>query len=356
MRKIEYLAAVPMRPSDAYRDSQDYGEKFTPKSEDLPVAVEDVLSHLNRFEKLEALVVEFPFEEEEYRGGFYHFEENETQQDIVDKEASQGWRAIMTRSYAAIVRNPPGFIRNLELRNLVAKESSAWTTSPWKVFIGSLHHLSLSLRGGDNGVGWHISTLPGYHDFVTSMATHFLHPAVSLTHLSVAATRDGAIGGPINRVAHHINRLAHLPLPPSTMPHLQHLALDYICISSELLQYLRAHTDTLRSVRLYHSFASSGYDGERMAWWEFFDTLIRAQPPMSNVVEFDARPVVTYYASSGNLEEDKLEEEAIMRYAHLHSKYGDIFNSWTEDGAARRTLVEKDNRAYQQWMRVVENN
>jgi hypothetical protein len=129
-------------------------------------SVEKILSDLSCFPKLEKLIVEFPFgngqddaeygldNDTEWIGAFYSFDTEEDAEQVKEYEQTYGWRAIMAKSFDAIVQNKNSKIRSLELRGTVSKEVSTWSTQAFRDLLNSLDEFKVSIRGNDNGAGW----------------------------------------------------------------------------------------------------------------------------------------------------------------------------------------------------------
>ncbi|KAF2249369.1 hypothetical protein BU26DRAFT_551121 [Trematosphaeria pertusa] len=234
-------------------DQGSENKAYLPAPSDFPSVVEDTLSNLPRFPKLERLSVEFPFGDEAITNGFYHAEAPEEPAQIEEREQRAGWRALMRNTYAAISSNGPGVVKGLSLRNIVAKESMAWITPGWRGFLGGLERFELSLRGGENGAGWCMSTNEGYQDFVGALGRLFFNHLGGATHLTGCFTDEGPAG--INEI-----RLTALPFHAGQMPRLQHISLSYVFICPPFLTLLNSHAETLRSVRLEKCFAIYGPD------------------------------------------------------------------------------------------------
>jgi hypothetical protein len=132
----------------------------------LPSNVRTILSDLSCFPKLERLIVEFPFgngqkdpenglyDDNEWIYSFYNFDTEEDIEKVREYEQTYGWRAIMAKSFDAIVQNKSSTIRSLELRGTVSKEVSTWSTQEFRDLLEPLEEFKLSIRGNDNGAGW----------------------------------------------------------------------------------------------------------------------------------------------------------------------------------------------------------
>jgi hypothetical protein len=188
IKRLEYLAVAPF-PSD-YENQK---ETFEPKAEHYPAEVEDILAHLDRFEKLETVGIEFPWGDGGSHDAFYNFEDVEVAEVISKAEEELGWRALMQKSYTALTRNKAGVVKKLELRNLVPREASVWRTDEWRTFLGGLEGFEISLRGGENGAGWCINTLDGYIGFVGDFHDLFLNHLGQVRDFKLFATHYGPV-------------------------------------------------------------------------------------------------------------------------------------------------------------------
>jgi hypothetical protein len=184
VKRLEYLAVVPLHADGPY------GITIKPKAEDFPDEVEEALVNLGRFEKLETVGVEFPWDEEGWSEKFIDLLDEETREDVLKQETDWNWRALMNKSYTALIRNEPGVVKKLELRNLIPGEASVWRTQEWWSYLRKLEGFKISLRGNHDDS---LSTQPGYTDFVAAFHNLFIDHLDEVRDFSFSSSKGGIV-------------------------------------------------------------------------------------------------------------------------------------------------------------------
>jgi hypothetical protein len=69
-----------------------------------PSTFSKILSDLSCFPNLENLIIEFPFNNSEWRDAFYLFDSEESSDEVVEQEKRYGWRAMMAKFFNAVVQ------------------------------------------------------------------------------------------------------------------------------------------------------------------------------------------------------------------------------------------------------------
>lgn len=158
----------------------------------LPSSVAEILSDLSLLPNLEGLVIEFPFGDwkdglphGEWTTSFYNFDDEESEEEVGEREATYGWRAIMVKSWNAIVQNQHPKIKSLELKGTVAKGVSTWSSQSFRDFLTPIEDFKISIRGNDNGAGWvRIPMNPYTLVLVSTKTTSVLTPSTAITSSS----------------------------------------------------------------------------------------------------------------------------------------------------------------------------
>jgi hypothetical protein len=147
--------SIPL-PENAVEDQYDESMETTL----LPRSVSSILRNLDQFPELEKFIIEFPFGasdgqyEDSWSSAFDYFGYREKPQIVLKEESTRGWRAIMVKSFNAIVQNKSHTIKSLELRQLVTKEVSTWNTPEWRELLNGVQEFEISIRGiRDMGAG-----------------------------------------------------------------------------------------------------------------------------------------------------------------------------------------------------------
>jgi hypothetical protein len=325
-----------------------------------PEIVESILSNLSQIPNLETVRVGFPidFEEAGFSDHFF-IEENEIAEDAAEAEVNEGWRALMEKSFNALVQNTsPGF-KNLVIQNLIPKEVSTFNTAALQNLLRQMHRFELSMYGADNGAGWKLSGMPGFQSFVEKLDMWFFNDLTLVTDLSINAHEDGRIGG----------GYAHLPLDRTQLPLIKALRLKNIVFCPKLQIFLVNHADTLEVLELTNCHAYDEY--YRVFWEDIFTSLIEAKPkklrslkilPRSLPLNDNDFPGDRMYMKNPDSDE-VAEVRRILRenprrrlfaYASISDKYHTLYDDEEENLA--RFLKGDDQRAYTELMRIIDTN
>ena len=351
VKRIEYLARVDLPGCyPEFRRDKDV-DSFAPKAEDFPAELEDILANLNRFENLNTVGVEFPWDEFQYLGGWFFEEFGRT--ESLQAECEEGWRDLMAKSYTALTKNDVGIVKKLALRNVVPQEVNIWRSDEWHRFLGELEGFEISLRGGNNGAGWCISLLDCYARFVSTLPELFFDHLRKVRDVRFFATDEGPVrGGRIN--AHLFN------FSPTSMPNLQRVSHSYIFLSRGFVDFLTSHAHTLQSIRFYNAYVEPGHElqqqgrelleGEFCTWKPFFDAMQHAEPAFPELQEFDMDWGVNY-GISGSF--GTIPKEFRLPYVSVDDKYGDIQWEGADEGPE---FLDNDLIAYREFQRLVETN
>ena len=234
----------------------------------LPRGVDALLCNLRQFPSLERLSIKFDYQFEnmdEWTEGVGLVEE-ETLEQVLEAEASEAWRALMSRTYTALTQNNSPHFKLLEIRQLIWKSVSTFSHPAFHDFLGRLEQLTLSLYGEDHGAVWSSVMSPRYRAFMPKLDNYFFEHLANVTNLAVKAPEKGRLGtkGPY----------ADIPftLKADRMPLLKTLQLVYIFACEELISFLVGHKDTLEEVTLRNCYACL------IDWSQLFSSLFSACP------------------------------------------------------------------------------
>ena len=332
------------------------GSLEDPSPDDFPDSVKSVLSGLSTFPNLDKVTIQFAcdkmWEEDHsnYEASYYLFEEPEDMQMVREAENDEALRSLMRRSYAALSRNTAIDFKNLELKNVIAKQCSAWRLEGFRALLGGLESFTINLRGGDNGAGWQINKLEGYLDFVSQLDTYFFKHLSNVKDVSFAATDDGPAEGLPHIVQH--------------MPKLRNLSLEYVFITGELAAFIAAHGETLETIEFTNCY-SMWPEEDYITWGDFFFGVAAKEPKALLEFRISTRDVEqwkpgveTSWRHDDEKRIQKLREQFPCRrmfdYKHLDGKYGMVFDSL--DRAADRFEAGSDHRGWTQVCTLMERN
>ncbi|KAF2006246.1 hypothetical protein P154DRAFT_255805 [Amniculicola lignicola CBS 123094] len=267
VKTVHYKALVTW-PSHEYNE---------PLPSHFPAIIQEVLGSLcAKFPNLKTLRVYIPIEEDDFTEQFHEIEFDCSASAASESEHREGgWSEHVRETYAAISQNPPGQITVLEMLAVAPIHISSWDKPAFHAFLGGLERFEISFCGGDNGAGWQLSTTEYYPDFIGQISNLFFRHLVSVKRLSVTAEESGPVGenGEFSPA---------IFLDPGYMPLLTSLTLEFHFIDSELLDFLRAHKDTLSSLHLSQCYCSNiSYAADpsiELSWSYFFQTLASTAP------------------------------------------------------------------------------
>ncbi|KAK2674297.1 hypothetical protein RAB80_009281 [Fusarium oxysporum f. sp. vasinfectum] len=247
--------------------------------------------------------------------------------EVKRKEERYSWRAALRDMYSDIAT-----LSSLSpAKNLVLAGEKEWPE-----FLGRLKKLTLNTYGGNNGAGWRVNTLPGFHAFFNELPMTVLAHANALEYFKLKTHDDGFLGGK-----------GSLYIPPGCMPSLRSLHVDGIAVTSVLTDYLKATNGTLSKICVTEcvAFTSDPNGDDAPKWadlWRAARQALRA-PAEVVCVPTKERPITEdegdYYGDEVYVppadEDDKIkswrrksnEEEGlcIWPYGWLDEKYGSIY-------------------------------
>jgi hypothetical protein len=211
------------------------------------------------------------------------FYDPESSEDIHAAEEDEGWRALMSKSFDALSKNTTSSIEEFEIKGLVAKEVSAFTSKDFHDFLGKLKTFSVSLHDWFNGMALGMNLQRGFAAFAEKLGNYFFDHLQSTTDFSLKAHKTAPLGMDMLDRYH-----VHLALRPSQFPLLRKLALGYIHVCPELVDFLIAHLETLEELVMTDcqcSLPLLDEDTEGMRWYKLFDALAERQPPRLRKLE-----------------------------------------------------------------------
>jgi hypothetical protein len=343
---------------------------------DFPPSVEEVLSHLEWFPRLETLTVQFKCGETE------ELDRDAVAPHVYDiwletpdpfrdfaglkqNEEKSDWKAMMARTYDAISNSKHlSGLTTLELRNVLPSGVSSFTTEAWRTFLGTLKVFRLSLHGTTE----EFNIADGYLEFIENLDLLFSQLA-SVTEFRFAATESGLPG--VSGSLHAI-----LPLNVKDMPMLQVLELRYCFISERTARFIAGHVKTLKRIALEdcYSAATCELAQEQTTWATFFNIIADSleaveDPPLEafflspRILGISREPDGDYPPGSVPIEGDERQIElahSISRtephrrpfdYAGLDMKYG--FLSADEEQNLDAFLAGYDQIDYDRVMAIV---
>lgn len=348
---VRKLSFQGMAPGDEEEGFSDVDGIFPP-------VVESVLSDLSCFPALETVVIHFDLKfDRGWEEGFMLFQDLESPAQRLELEKTEAWRALNTKTYAALARNiKPGF-KHLTLQNLLPLEASSFSTPEFRTLLSNMTKFDFSVWWDQTGHSA-ANTRLGYVDYTQKFDALFFNHLVSVTHLTISAA-----GLPMGLYGFHHGALK---LNRFQMPLLKSLALESVFICPELREFLASRADTLESVQILESHAGSYHNDNPITWAELFTALSQANP--AKLREFTVLPsdgmelFDDYHAAQADKDEALLTLEFMKRhperrlfaYSYIDDKYG--FVGCLQYSNLDSYRLGADQRAFDELMRIVETN
>ncbi|OZJ03662.1 hypothetical protein BZG36_03529 [Bifiguratus adelaidae] len=157
----------------------------------------------------------------------------ESSVDVKKAEENEGWRAFMARTYDALAENIEPVVKELEIKQLVPKEVSGFTTPAFRGFLGTLERFELS---------------------------YFFNYLRNITEFSFTAYS----GCPIGLQGHDHSRLA---LNASQMRLLKCVYLESIFVCPEMVEFLVGHVGTLERISFQDCYGGTDKSAYNQIQW-----------------------------------------------------------------------------------------
>lgn len=320
-----------------------------------PRSVGAVLCNLQRFPSLERLSIEFDYNfqrKDEWIYGMNLEAEAETPEQVLEAENSEAWRALMSKTYSALIQNKSPHFKHLDIRQLIWKQVSTFSHASFYDFLGHFERFTLSIHGESDELDHQSNLAKDYPALMGKMDKYFFNHLANVTTLSIKAPPEGPLG-----LSEHINPLPYAPLTlkADQMPLLTTLHLENIFASPELIDFLVGHKDTLEELVLRNCNAAIMEMGTY--WSELFTSFFFAHPAKLRHLElFDCEMNLMF-------EEEEYEQVlAILQqdsrriffpYALL-DKYGVLY--YDEETSLEEFLEGNDQMSWDRLIGLVKQN
>lgn len=330
----------------------------------LPRSVHALLCDLQQFPSLERLSVKFDYNFEnleEWPDGVDLDVESETPEQVLEAEASAAWRALMSRTYFALIQNKPPHFKHLEIRQLIWKSVSTFGHAAFHDFLGHFEQFTLSIHGEVIAEQWKSNMTQDYSALMGRLNHYFFNHLANVTNLFIKAPEEGPLG------LNGYSALPHIPLTleADQMSLVTTLHLEYVFASPELIDFLVGHKNILEQLTLRNCYASTGecsFAENGVYWSKLFTDLFFASPTQLRHFELDGRemplPSEKDFDEEGNeqvriiLEQDPGRK--LFPYGSMDDDFGVLFY---DDGETLMCFLEGDDQwAWDQLMGLVESN
>lgn len=150
-KSVKELHFVGSAPGLARREE----EAFSDITGIFPNNVNTLLSDLQgSFPNLETLSIEFAYQlddDNEWEEGIDLIAVEESAEEVKAAEESEAWRALMVKTYEALLRNKEIHFKALKIRQLIPNKISTFSSQSFHRFLSHIERFSLSLYGQDDG-------------------------------------------------------------------------------------------------------------------------------------------------------------------------------------------------------------
>ncbi|KAK3178345.1 hypothetical protein OEA41_000480 [Lepraria neglecta] len=289
--------------------------------------------------------------------------EVETEEQVKAAEEEEAWRALMAKTYDALLRNQGIHFKTLDINQLVLKKVYTFNSKLFHDFLSHFERFTLSIRGEDNGAGWKSNKSEEYHALISGLDECFFDHLASVTTLIIKAPKEGPLG--LEGMNH-----ARLALKKDQMPLLKAVHLEHVFICPELIDFLVGHSKTLERLSLNHCFGGvNGLAENGIHWKQLFDTVYNANPEKLRQIEIlpiklpltDAEvwgaPETETEISEEVRDRQILETDSSRRvfaYTTLDDKYGMLFQDEEENLAS--FLRGEDQASYERLEHKINQN
>ncbi|KAF4974023.1 hypothetical protein FZEAL_9043 [Fusarium zealandicum] len=287
-------------------------------------------------------------------GSIHCFSEPEEWDEVETAEKTYTWRAQCAEVWRGIAANPN--IRQLDIINLLPRNTQAWKTDEWADFVGRLHELNISIFGSDNGAGWKAHRMIGFEAFLSELADHFTRHANQVKRLTIAGNEDGMIGS-VDLLA------APLPLKTNMLPELYYLRLENAALDFDLFDFLEDHGDSLKELHIRNCISAS-FENNGPPWVDLWNHVRKVSTaltkltvtegnclPLTEEEEFGDPPKSPELEQVRDIRKRLQQDQGLRlwRYAEVDEKYGLILER-SEQVIAH---FEQDSEAFNALLDVV---
>ncbi|KAL8896546.1 MAG: hypothetical protein Q9207_007658, partial [Kuettlingeria erythrocarpa] len=337
---------------------------------EIPSSIHSILFDLASFPNLQALVVDFD-SEKIHRLDFGDFvdpddRDQESEEQIVEAEGRQAWRALQRQTFDAISKDNSSRIRHLVVKTCPLKAPSLYGSEQMNEWLANLESFSFEVYAREEGADWCTNTFLGFQYYIENLDRHFLDSLSNVTRLTIS----GHAQGPIGLTEMH---QALVPLRPDHVPKLRELQMGWYFIQDSFVDFLGAHSSTLERLTLNHCFmvtdfhatgAEDDWDDNGAlpddipSWYRFFHAYASSKPTALrhvNVKPENAR--LDHNDATENVLKtckEQGKERRAFAYAEVDDDYGVLFENDEENSRAVRRGM--DMRGWEELMEVVRAN
>ncbi|KAL8753343.1 MAG: hypothetical protein Q9184_005454 [Pyrenodesmia sp. 2 TL-2023] len=354
------VKALHFKASASESDADDDG-KF---EADLPSSVHGILSNLASFPNLQSLIVDFDFEQIQDRdfGDLIQEEDDdrETEEQIIEAERKQSWRALQKQIFDAISKEKSSHIRHLVVKTCPLKATSLFGSEQ----MNKVQSFSFEVYARDEGAGWCTNTFCCFRHYIANLDRYYLDALSNVTRLTISGHADGPIGFTDMYEA-------LVPLRPDHLPNLRELKMAWYFIQDSFVDFLSAHASNLERLTLNHCFMISpaGATGDDWddneplpddvpSWYRFFHTYASSGPSaLRHVIITPENATLEHDDDTEQVLKTCREQGSARRafaYAEIDDKYGMLFENEEENSKAVRR--GHDMRGWEELMYVVRAN
>ncbi len=373
VKEVHFVGSAPGNAHSADEAYRDTAAIF-------PESVHTVVSDLQVFPNLETLSINFNYQFNdwsEWRRRWRAIDECETDKDVKRAEEEIAWRALMAKTYEAMIRNKAIKLKNLEIRELMPMKISTFTNPAFGAFLSRLERFNLLIYGEEYNKYDTRRSNACYASMMAKLDEYFFNHLTSATAFALKASEHCPLGLKGNRGS-------YIPVAfyDCQMPLLQELDLEYIFVCPELMYFLLDHVPTIEHLSMYNCSSSiGGFAENEMHWCQFFDALTDANPERLSHLQItdknkDARFGIPLTAEEvydddeirpecyPNEPHEEIEEafgileaehdQRLFAHTYFEIKYGTLLHDLAENLASFQR--GEDQASYERLMRIVNAN
>ncbi|KAK4041086.1 hypothetical protein C8A01DRAFT_34931 [Parachaetomium inaequale] len=200
--------------------------------------------------------------------GAYMFEDSESWDMVHAREAKLTMCRLWANTYKALAGNKTA--AGLVIENWSSRAVSTFQTAEWRTYLGRLKTLDIRITGARQA--WFFTnSMEGYVKDIARMQGFFFEHLHALQTLKLSIWPEIPFG---------MHGTYHMPLPlraTGRMPALQHLELENVFISRDLVAFILSYSAHLRTVVLRNAQSAAAEYGEcasrPLPWLDSFDAL-----------------------------------------------------------------------------------
>lgn len=307
-------------------------------------------------------------------------DEAESDEEVKRAEEKIAWRALMAKTYEAMIQNKAIKLKDLQIRELIPMKVSTFSNPDFPTFLRRLERFSLLIyweQYNQYETRRSMNENARYASMMAKLDEYFFNHLTSATAFALKASEQSPLGLKGNG-----GNYIPVAFYDFQMPLLQKLDLEYIFVCPELMYFLLDHLPTIEHLSMHNCSSSIGGTAENeIHWCQFFDALSDANPERLSHLQItdknkDARFGIPLTAEEAydddeirpecypNEPYEEIEEafgileaehdQRLFAHTYFEIKYGTLLHDLAENLASFQR--GEDQASYERLMRIVNAN